>query len=59
MTRRVKDGGSAIGEVRRETGVPVMSVLTLSDLIEGIKAMGKKEEVEKMEEYYRQYGTTD
>ena len=51
--------GSAIGEVRRETGVPVMSVLTLSDLIEGIKAMGKKEEVEKMEEYYRQYGTTD
>lgn len=51
--------GSAIGEVRRETGVPVMSVLSLGDLIEAIKGMGKKEEVEKMEEYYRQYGTQD
>lgn len=51
--------GSAIGEVRRETGVPVMSVLSLMDLIEAIKGMGKKEEVEMMEAYYRQYGTQD
>jgi hypothetical protein len=36
-----------------------MSVLSLMDLIEAIKGMGKKEEVEMMEAYYRQYGTQD
>jgi orotate phosphoribosyltransferase len=51
--------GSAIGEVRRETGVPVLSVLSLKDLIEGMEKMGKKDEVEMMEAYYRQYGTQD
>ena len=51
--------GSAIGEVRRETGVPVLSVLSLKDLIEGMKAMGREEEVKMMEDYYRQYGTQD
>lgn len=51
--------GSAIGEVRRSTGVPVMSVLSLGDLIQGMKGMGRGEEVKMMEEYYRQYGTED
>ncbi|GAB7331526.1 hypothetical protein MBLNU13_g02922t1 [Cladosporium sp. NU13] len=51
--------GSAIGEVRRETGVPVLSVLSLKDLIEGMKAMGREEEVKMMEDYYKQYGTQD
>jgi orotate phosphoribosyltransferase len=51
--------GSAIGEVRRETGVPVLSVLSLKDLIEGMRAMGRGEEVKMMEDYYKQYGTQD
>jgi len=51
--------GSTIGEVRRETGVPVLAVLTLSDMIEGIKSLGKGDEVRRMEEYRAQYGAQD
>lgn len=50
---------STMGEVRRETGVPVLAVLTLSDLIEGMRTMGREEEVEAMQAYYRQYGAKD
>ena len=39
--------------------MPVLSVLSLKDLIEGMKAMGREEEVKMMEDYYRQYGTQD
>lgn len=51
--------GSAIGEVRQETGVPVLAVLTLSDIIEGMKKMGRTDEVQKMEAYRTQYGASD
>ncbi len=51
--------GSTIGEVRREYGVPVMAVLTLGDLIVGMKKMGREEEVKQMEAYYEQYKPTD
>ncbi|SMR54771.1 unnamed protein product [Zymoseptoria tritici ST99CH_3D1] len=51
--------GSAIGEVRRETGVPVLAVLTLSDIMEGMRGLGREEEVKRMEEYRRQYGASD
>lgn len=51
--------GSAIGEVRKETGVPVLAVLTLSDMIEGMKKLGRTDEVQKMEEYRKQYGASD
>lgn len=51
--------GSTIGEVRREIGVPVLAVLTLSDLIEGMKKMGRNEDVKAMQEYYAQYGAKD
>ena len=50
---------SGIGEVRRETGVPVMAVLTLSDLIAGMKKLGMQEEMKRMEAYYEQYKPTD
>jgi orotate phosphoribosyltransferase len=51
--------GSAIGEVRKETGVPVLAVLTLSDMIEGMKKLSRTDEVQKMEEYRKQYGASD
>nr|POE82417.1 long-chain-fatty-acid--coa ligase 1 [Quercus suber] len=51
--------GSTIGEVRRETGVPVLAVLTLRDLMEGMRAMGRAEEVERMGEYYERYKPTE
>ncbi|KAI7301891.1 hypothetical protein KC315_g16386 [Hortaea werneckii] len=51
--------GSTIGEVRRETGVPVMAVLTLSDLIAGMRKLGREEEVKQMQAYYEQYKPSD
>ncbi|WPG99393.1 orotate phosphoribosyltransferase [Acrodontium crateriforme] len=51
--------GSAIGEVKRETGVPVLAVLTLTDLIQAMQQMGRGEEVKQMEEYYAKYKPTD
>jgi orotate phosphoribosyltransferase len=51
--------GSAIGEVVRETGVPVLAVLTLGNIVDGLKSLGRDEEVGRMEEYRRQYGATD
>lgn len=50
---------STIAEVRRETGVPVLSVLTLNDIIEGVKGVATAEEVQAMEEYRRKYGASD
>ena len=51
--------GSTIGEVRTETGVPVMAVLTLSDLIAGMRKLGREEEVKQMQAYYEQYKPPD
>ncbi|KAK5138421.1 hypothetical protein LTR08_000007 [Meristemomyces frigidus] len=51
--------GSAIGEVRRSLGVPVLAALTLGDLIKGMRDLGRGEEVSKMEEYYARYKPTE
>ncbi|KAF2171641.1 hypothetical protein M409DRAFT_17878 [Zasmidium cellare ATCC 36951] len=51
--------GSTIGEVRTETGVPVLAVLTLEDIVEGMRKLGRGEEVQRMEEYRQRYGATD
>jgi len=54
-----KARGSTIGEIRRETGVPVLAVLTLSDLIAGMKKLGREDEVKQMQEYYERYKPTE
>ncbi|EMC93462.1 hypothetical protein BAUCODRAFT_240808 [Baudoinia panamericana UAMH 10762] len=51
--------GSTIGEVRRETGVPVMAVLTLDDLIVGMRQLRREDEVKQMEAYREQYKPSD
>ncbi|KAK3051225.1 orotate phosphoribosyltransferase [Extremus antarcticus] len=51
--------GSAIGEVRRETGVPVVAVLTLRDIMKGMEGLGRHEEVEAMRRYWEEYGARD
>lgn len=51
--------GSAIGDIRRETGVPVLAVLSLDDIIAAMKDLGRGDEVKQMEQYYAQYGTRD
>ena len=50
---------SAIGQIRREFGVPVLSILTLDDLIDGLKKLGKMEEAEACENYRQKYGASD
>lgn len=51
--------GSAIGEVRRETGVPVLAILTLSDIVKGMREKGREKEVADMEQYSAKYGSKD
>ncbi|TVY57518.1 Orotate phosphoribosyltransferase [Lachnellula suecica] len=50
---------SAIGEIRKEYGVPVLSILTLDDVIGGLRGIGRVEDVERMEEYRAKYKASD
>ena len=58
---RMRDdgGGSAIGEVKRQYGVPVLSIVDLNDLIGTLGGTVKKEDVRRVEEYKRRYGASD
>jgi len=53
------DRGSAIGQLRREYGIDVLSVLTLDDLVGGLKSSGRGKEAELCEEYRSIYKSTD
>ena len=50
---------SAIGQIRKEYGVPVLSILTLEDLIGGMKALGREEDAEACKEYWAKYRASD
>jgi len=52
-------GKSAIGQIRREYGIPVVAILTLDDIVEGMRAVGSEEEVRRMEEYREKYRASD
>jgi len=55
-----KEGGeSAIGEIRREYGIPVLAILTLDDIIEGLKGKIGEKELKAMEEYRGLYKARD
>ncbi|GAB7355911.1 hypothetical protein MBLNU459_g6555t1 [Dothideomycetes sp. NU459] len=47
---------STMGQVREETGVPVMAVLTLDDLIEGVEGSATTDQIKAMETYKQRYG---
>ncbi|CAF9931660.1 orotate phosphoribosyltransferase [Imshaugia aleurites] len=51
--------GSAIGEVRKEFDVPVLSIIDLDDLIGVLGKLGDEEDMEKLREYKRKYGASD
>ncbi|KAL2040426.1 hypothetical protein N7G274_006869 [Stereocaulon virgatum] len=58
---RMKDEegvGSAIGEVKREYGVPVLSIVNLNDLIGVLGGIGKEEDMKRVEEYKTRYGAS-
>ena len=52
-------GPSAIGEVKKRYGVPVLAVLTLSDIIEGLRSIGNEDDIKRMEEYRARYRASD
>ena len=50
---------STIGELRKELKVPVMSILTLDDVVETLKDMGSEEDLRRLEEYGKRYRASD
>jgi len=50
---------SAIGELRKEYGIPILSILTLNDIIRGLKGRGSEEDIERLEEYRARYKASD
>lgn len=54
-----KPGPSAIGELRKEYGIPILSILTLDDIIDGLKGIGSEEDIKSMEEYRAKYKASD
>lgn len=52
-------GPSAIGELRKEFGIPIFAILTLDDIIDGVKGVASEEDVKRTEEYRRKYKATD
>ncbi|KAK0391068.1 hypothetical protein NLU13_0570 [Sarocladium strictum] len=54
-----KPGPSAIGELRKEYGIPILSILTLDDIIEGVKGFASAEDIKKIEDYRTTYKASD
>lgn len=50
---------SAIGELRREYGIPIFAILTLDDIIAGMKGFASEEDVVKTEAYREKYKASD
>ncbi|KAL2257112.1 hypothetical protein VTK26DRAFT_648 [Humicola hyalothermophila] len=50
---------SAIGELRKEYGLPIVAILTLDDIIEGMKGLASEEDIRRTEEYRAKYKATD
>lgn len=50
---------SAIGEIKREFGVPVLSIIDLNDLVGLLGNLGNEEDRKRVEGYKKRYGTSD
>jgi orotate phosphoribosyltransferase len=50
---------SAIGELRKEYGLPIIAILTLDDIIEGAKGLAAAEDIRRTEEYRAKYKAQD
>jgi orotate phosphoribosyltransferase len=50
---------SAIGEIRKEYGIPIFAILTLDDIIEGMKGCASEDDIRRTEEYRRKYKASD
>ncbi|KHN98154.1 Orotate phosphoribosyltransferase [Metarhizium album ARSEF 1941] len=54
-----KPGPSAIGELRKEYGIPIFAILTLDDIIAGMRSFASDDEIKRTEEYRQKYKATD
>jgi orotate phosphoribosyltransferase len=54
-----KPAPSAIGELRKEYGIPIFAILTLDDIIEGMKTFASDDDIKRTEAYRTQYKATD
>jgi orotate phosphoribosyltransferase len=50
---------SAVQEVREQFGMPVVAVISLSDLMQHLRALGREGELAGMEAYRKRYGLAD
>lgn len=50
---------SAIGEVKREFGVPVLSIIDLNDLVGLLGNLGNEQDRRRVEDYKKRYGVSD
>ena len=50
---------SAIGEVKKEFGVPVLSIIDLNDLVGLLGNLGNEEDRKRVEDYKKRYGASD
>jgi orotate phosphoribosyltransferase len=50
---------SAVQEVREQFGMPVVAVISLSDLMQHMRSLGRDQELASMEAYRDRYGLTD
>jgi orotate phosphoribosyltransferase len=50
---------SAIGELRKEYGIPILAILTLDDIIDGLKGTVSEENIKQMKEYREKYKASD
>ncbi|KAK4112177.1 orotate phosphoribosyltransferase [Canariomyces notabilis] len=50
---------SAIGELRKEYNLPIFAILTLDDIIEGMKGLASEDDIRRTEEYRAKYKASD
>jgi len=50
---------SAMGELRKEYGLPIFAILTLDDIIEGAKGLASEEDIKRTEEYRAKFKASD
>jgi orotate phosphoribosyltransferase len=54
-----KPGPSAIGEVRKHYGIPVLAILTLDDVVEYLRGLGGEDDLKRLDEYRAKYKASD
>ncbi|KAG6053122.1 orotate phosphoribosyltransferase [Claviceps sp. LM77 group G4] len=54
-----RPGPSAIGELRKQYAIPIFSILTLDDIIEGMKSFASEDDIKRTEEYRQKYKASD